>query len=130
MLIAFTVFLACCTFPSPDPPLIRSLLLMSSSLPILHLPSPVVLAGISVSDGLREVYFASIISQDAPFFDRVGGGEVATRAQKDVNLIRTAFGEKVGYVVWSTALAIAVSLVENAGDGEAGRLKTLMSGDV
>lgn len=31
------------------------------------------------------------------------------RAQKDVNLIRQALGEKVGYVIWSAALGLAVS---------------------
>lgn len=49
--------------------------------------------------------------QDAAFFEKTGPGEISTRASKDIAAIRTAFGEKLGYLIWSLATIIAVSLV-------------------
>jgi ATP-binding cassette subfamily B (MDR/TAP) protein 1 len=67
------------------------------------------LAGLKIANELRTAYFESILSQDVSFFDHVGAGEVAARSNKDINLIRVAFGERVGYIVMNLALIIAVS---------------------
>jgi ATP-binding cassette subfamily B (MDR/TAP) protein 1 len=48
--------------------------------------------------------------QDAAFFEKVGPGEISTRASKDITAIRTAFGEKLGYLIWSLSTVIAVSV--------------------
>lgn len=49
--------------------------------------------------------------QDAAFFEKVGPGEISTRASKDITAIRTAFGEKLGYLIWSLSTVIAVSII-------------------
>lgn len=66
------------------------------------------MAGAKLSNLLREQYLACIIVQDQAFFDRIGPGEIVTRAGKDINLIRTGLGEKLGYLVWSLAIIIGV----------------------
>ena len=70
----------------------------------------VALAAHTLTESLQYTYVASIIVQDATFFERIGSGEVSTRASKDITAIRTAFGEKLGYLVWSLATITAVSL--------------------
>ncbi|WWC59907.1 uncharacterized protein I303_102469 [Kwoniella dejecticola CBS 10117] len=59
------------------------------------------LAGVRLSNSLREQYLAAIIVQDQAFFDRIGPGEVVTRSSKDIDSIRTGLGERLGYLIWS-----------------------------
>lgn len=66
------------------------------------------MAGAKLGDLLREQYLAAILVQDQAFFDRIGPGEIVTRAGKDINLIRTGLGEKLGYLTWSLAIILAV----------------------
>lgn len=68
------------------------------------------LAGIQMSNRLREQYLAAILVQDQAFFDRIGPGEIVTRASKDVDSVRVGLGERLGYLIWSTSTMIAVSL--------------------
>ncbi|CUA75311.1 hypothetical protein RSOLAG22IIIB_11638 [Rhizoctonia solani] len=53
------------------------------------------------TDRLRRAYLDSVLHQDAEFFERVGPGEVGTRMIKDVGTIKTATGEKLGFMVWA-----------------------------
>ncbi|KAJ9101252.1 hypothetical protein QFC21_003471 [Naganishia friedmannii] len=64
-------------------------------------------ASYHLTERLRHTYVASVMVQDAAFFEKVGPGEISTRASKDITAIRTAFGEKLGYLIWSTATIIA-----------------------
>lgn len=66
------------------------------------------MAGAKLGDQLREHYLAAILVQDQAFFDRIGPGEIVTRAGKDINLIRVGLGEKLGYLTWSLAIILAV----------------------
>lgn len=63
---------------------------------------------------MRHAYFASILVQDAAFFDNIGPGEISMRASKDVEAIRTAFGEKLGHLLWTLSTIVAVSLQNTA----------------
>jgi ATP-binding cassette subfamily B (MDR/TAP) protein 1 len=63
-----------------------------------------------MSNRLREQYLAAILVQDQAFFDRIGPGEIVTRASKDVDSVRVGLGERLGYLIWSTSTMIAVSL--------------------
>lgn len=65
---------------------------------------------------LRHVDFASVLVQDAAFFDNVGPGEVSTRASKDIETIRTAFGEKLGYVISTFATVLVVGTPNHCRD--------------
>ncbi|CAE6439144.1 unnamed protein product [Rhizoctonia solani] len=61
------------------------------------------------TDRLRRAYLDSVLHQDAEFFERVGPGEVGTRMIKDVGTIKTATGEKLGFMVWAfTTLLVAL----------------------
>ncbi|KAJ1305894.1 hypothetical protein OPQ81_010614 [Rhizoctonia solani] len=61
------------------------------------------------TDRLRRAYLDSVLHQDAEFFERVGPGEVGTRMIKDVGTIKTATGEKLGFMVWGfTTLLVAL----------------------
>lgn len=75
------------------------------------------LAGLKISNELRTAYFESVLAQDVSFFDHVGAGEVATRSNKDINLIRTGFGDRLGQVFFSFSLvvsALVASFVQTA----------------
>ncbi|GHJ89384.1 hypothetical protein NliqN6_5786 [Naganishia liquefaciens] len=61
----------------------------------------------NLTQRLRHQYVASVMVQDAAFFEKTGPGEISTRASKDVTAIRTAFGEKLGYLIWSLSTIIA-----------------------
>lgn len=67
------------------------------------------MAAEKLTQRLRYTYVASIIIQDPAFFEKVGSGEICTLASKDIAAIRTAFGEMLGYLVWSLTTVIAVS---------------------
>jgi ATP-binding cassette subfamily B (MDR/TAP) protein 1 len=71
--------------------------------------TPVTLAGVKLSNLVREQYLSSILSQDQAFFDRVGAGEIITRASRDIDSIRTGLGERLGYLIWASAAIITVS---------------------
>ncbi|CCO35093.1 ATP-binding cassette, subfamily B (MDR/TAP),member 1 [Rhizoctonia solani AG-1 IB] len=61
------------------------------------------------TDRLRRAYLDSVLHQDAEFFEKVGPGEVGTRMIKDVGTIKTATGEKLGFMVWAlTTLVVAL----------------------
>ena len=75
------------------------------------------LAGLKISNELRTAYFESVLAQDVSFFDHVGAGEVATRSNRDINLIRTGFGDRLGQVFFSFSLvvsALVASFVQTA----------------
>ncbi|KAN0061083.1 hypothetical protein ACQY0O_006818 [Thecaphora frezii] len=57
----------------------------------------------SLSQRLRHAYVAAVLAQDASHFELHGAGEIANRAGKDVSSVRTGFGEKLGFAVWSLA---------------------------
>jgi hypothetical protein len=59
---------------------------------------------------LREQYLSAIVVQDQAFFDRIGPGEIVTRASKDIDSVRTGLGERLGYLIWSFSSIVAVSL--------------------
>lgn len=56
---------------------------------------------------IRRTYVGAVIIQDQAFFEKHGPGEIASRAGKDINSIRTAYGEKMGYIIWSLGNLIA-----------------------
>lgn len=74
-------------------------------------PRLVTIAGVKLSNLVREQYLSAVISQDQAFFDRVGSGEIASRASKDIDSIRTGLGERLGYLIWASSTIIAVSTI-------------------
>lgn len=69
------------------------------------------MASEQLTEQLRYAYVASVMAQDPAFFENIGPGEVSTRATKDIALIRTAFGERLGYLLWSLSTVVAVSML-------------------
>lgn len=65
------------------------------------------LASSSLTTNLRHAYVASVLSQDASYFDEHGAGEIAAHAGKEINMVRTAFGEKLGFSLWTTTILVA-----------------------
>ena len=49
--------------------------------------------------GLRYAYTAAVLAQDPTFFEKRGPGEVATFVNKDVSVIRTSLGDKLGFLI-------------------------------
>ena len=76
---------------------------------LLSLAFLVSAASHALTERLRHAYVASVIVQDAAFFEKIGPGEISTRVSKDITAIRIAFGEKLGYLIWSLSTVIAVS---------------------
>lgn len=68
----------------------------------------VTIAATKMSNLLREQYLSAIVVQDQAFFDRIGPGEIVTRASKDIDSVRTGLGERLGYLIWSLSSVIAV----------------------
>lgn len=65
---------------------------------------------------IREEYFAAVLRQNIAYFDKLGAGEVASRASTDVNLIQDGIGEKVAFVLMGLSCfvsALVVSFVES-----------------
>ena len=62
-----------------------------------------------LTTNLRRTYVASVLCQDQAFFDRHGPGEVATRVVKDIKKIKTAYGEKMGFLFWALGTILTVS---------------------
>lgn len=52
-----------------------------------------------LTEGLRREYFASALIQDPTFYDSHGPGAIATHANRDVEQIRAALGEKLGFLL-------------------------------
>ncbi|KAG8932796.1 hypothetical protein FRC01_012280 [Tulasnella sp. 417] len=69
------------------------------------------LASANLAARLRLAYVRSVIHQDAQFFEDVGPGEVGTRIVKDIGTVKTAAGEKLGFLIWgfSTLLAALIT---------------------
>lgn len=69
------------------------------------------LASANLAARLRLAYVRSVVHQDAQFFEDVGPGEVATRIVKDIGTVKTAAGEKLGFLIWgfSTLLAALIT---------------------
>ena len=61
---------------------------------------PVSVASARLSERLRRAYLESVIHQDAHYFETVGAGEAATRLVKDIGLVKSAAGEKLGFIAW------------------------------
>ncbi|KAG8739819.1 hypothetical protein FRC10_005080 [Ceratobasidium sp. 414] len=76
--------------------------------------APVFLCCFTIASGritnkLRRAYLHAILHQDAEFFEHVGPGEVGTRMLKDINTIKAAAGEKLGFMCWAfTTLFVAL----------------------
>lgn len=66
------------------------------------------LADITLSIHLRDQYLAAVLVQDPASFDRIGSGEIVSRANRDVDSIRTGLGERLGYHIWSFAMITTV----------------------
>ncbi|ORX39728.1 P-loop containing nucleoside triphosphate hydrolase protein [Kockovaella imperatae] len=64
-------------------------------------------AAIKLSDAARQKYLEAIMVQDPAFFDRVGSGDIATRARKDIDSMRIGMGERLGYLCWSLSTILA-----------------------
>jgi len=60
-----------------------------------------------LSQGLRRAYFSAALVQDPTFYDRQGPGAISTHSNRDVSLIRTALGEKMGFFLNSIGILIA-----------------------
>ena len=60
-----------------------------------------------LSQGLRRTYFSAALVQDPTFYDRQGPGAISTHSNRDVSLIRTALGEKMGFFLNSIGTLIA-----------------------
>ncbi|MCO5565328.1 hypothetical protein L7F22_019001 [Adiantum nelumboides] len=69
------------------------------------------MAASQLSTNLRHAYIASILSQDASYFDQHGAGEVATHAGKEVNAIRTSLGEKLGMTIFTTTILVCSLII-------------------
>lgn len=50
-----------------------------------------------------------MLSQDQAFFDRIGSGEIVTKVSRDMDTVRTGFGDRLGYLIWCFAAIITVS---------------------
>ncbi|QRW08846.1 ABC transporter transmembrane region [Ceratobasidium sp. AG-Ba] len=62
-----------------------------------------------ITNKMRRAYLNAILLQDAEFFEQVGAGEVGTRMLKDIGTIKTATGDKLGFVCSAfTTLIVAV----------------------
>lgn len=49
-----------------------------------------------------------MLSQDQAFFDRVGSGEIVTKVSRDIDLVRTGMGDRLGYLIWGIAANTSV----------------------
>ncbi|KAG8978134.1 hypothetical protein FRC05_011250 [Tulasnella sp. 425] len=65
------------------------------------------LASTNLASRLRLAYVRSVIHQDAQFFEDVGPGEVGTRIVKDIGTVKTAAGEKLGFLIWGCSTLVA-----------------------
>lgn len=80
---------------------------------VLRPDKAVTIAATKLSNRLREQYLSAIVVQDQAFFDRIGPGEIVTRASKDIDSVRTGLGERLGYLIWSLSSILAVSGVHS-----------------
>ncbi|KAF7189004.1 ABC transporter 1 [Pseudocercospora fuligena] len=84
------------------------------------------LSGERLAQRLRERYFASILRQDAAFFDGLTAGEVSSRITGEINVIQQGTNEKVGIVINSISFFIAAYVVAFIKDAKlAGMLVSL-----
>ncbi|CED83556.1 Multidrug/pheromone exporter, ABC superfamily [Phaffia rhodozyma] len=65
------------------------------------------LASSRVSARIRTAYLSAVLAQDATYFEATGPGEVSSRLVKDIGLIETGIGEKLGFMAWGTGSLIA-----------------------
>ncbi|WFD22055.1 ABC-type xenobiotic transporter [Malassezia equina] len=61
----------------------------------------------TLSQGLRRAYFSAALVQDPTFYDEQGPGAISTHSNRDVSLIRTGLGEKMGFFLNSIGTLIA-----------------------
>ena len=52
---------------------------------------------------MRRAYLAAILAQDATYFEQIGPGEVASRLNRDLEMVRMGCGEKLGFILWSVS---------------------------
>lgn len=57
--------------------------------------------------GLRREYFAASIVQDPTFYDTHGPGAITTYANRDVSQVRSALGEKLGFLLNAMGIVLA-----------------------
>lgn len=60
---------------------------------------------------MRYAYLAAVLSQPATYFETVGSGEVASRMSRDIVLVSTGVGEKLGFAFWSVGAIISGIIV-------------------
>lgn len=72
--------------------------------------------GEHITLGIREEYVKAVLRQNIAYFDKLGAGEVASRASTDINLIREGISEKVVLVLMGFSCfvsALVVSFIES-----------------
>ncbi|WFD33295.1 ABC-type xenobiotic transporter [Malassezia cuniculi] len=69
------------------------------------------LASFKLATQLRRKYVASILAQDPTFFEHRGPGDVANLINKDVSIIRTALGDKFGFMTNAIGTLITCFIV-------------------
>ena len=75
------------------------------------------LIGERLAQRLREHYFASLLRQEASFFDNLPAGEVSSRLNGDINTIQAGTSEKVGICISSISFFITayiIAFIKNA----------------
>lgn len=69
------------------------------------------MASSDLTSRLRHCYIASVVSQDASYFDMHGAGEVATHAGKEIHVIRRGLGEKLGFTIWTLTILLSSIII-------------------
>ncbi|KAG8915864.1 hypothetical protein FRC00_010755 [Tulasnella sp. 408] len=80
------------------------------------------LASANLAARLRLAYVRSVVHQDAQFFEDVGPGEVGTRIVKDIGTVKTAAGEKLGFLIWGSRGPPVFAAVTAPGEKVQGRI--------
>lgn len=69
------------------------------------------LGGARRAQRLREQYFRSLLRQEVSYFDHLPAGEVASRLNGDIQMIRNGTGEKVGICISSASFFVTAYIV-------------------
>lgn len=65
--------------------------------------SSVSLASSRVVARMRRAYLSAVLAQDQTYFETIGPGEVASRLSRDIGLVQSGIGERLGFILWSCA---------------------------
>ncbi|KAI0020854.1 putative ABC multidrug transporter [Xylariomycetidae sp. FL0641] len=69
------------------------------------------LFGDRLAHRLRERYFRSLLRQEVSYFDKLPAGEVSSRLNADINIIKDGTSEKVGVYIGVTAMFVTSYIV-------------------